>query len=48
MSNKLSIKLSENEMFEFLKQILKKETLIINNYITKETITSYDIIEFDV
>ena len=48
MSNKLSIKLSENEMFEFLKQILKKETLIINNYITKETITSYDIIEFDI
>ena len=48
MSNKLSIKLPENEMFNFLKQILKKDTLIINNYITKETIYSYDIIEFDV
>ena len=35
-------------MFAFLKQIHKKDTLIINNYITNDTIKSYDIIEFDI
>lgn len=49
MSNKLSIKLEENEMFEFLKKIQSKtDTIIINNYITTDTISSYDIIEFDI
>ena len=46
-TNKLTINLKENEMCEFVKLILKKDTTVINNYITNDTINIYDVIEFD-
>jgi hypothetical protein len=46
-TNKLTINLKEHEMCELVKRMLKKDTTVVNNYITIETINTHDIIEFD-
>jgi hypothetical protein len=45
--NKLIIPLKENEMCELIKIVLKRDTTIINNYITMDTINTHDCIQFD-
>jgi hypothetical protein len=46
-TNKLTINLKEHEMCELVKRMLKKDTTVVNNYVTMETINTHDSIEFD-